>query len=329
VKGTRGLLNRYDLVRARFWIQLGSFGFLVYGGLLAVDLGTSLPTFACAFVGAGRGATCYLYPLQHQMNMPLAQFAGGRGIGFAVGLATFLFLFLFLNKSWCGFVCPLGTLQDWISRLRSGLRIRYGTFGAATSRRIGRVKYLLLALLVLLPLGMANSVYGLPKLSHEWATPFCMVCPGRTILPLFAGDLSQLMVQFSSVPKTVLTGLGMAFTGVFLAGAFYKRRFFCLLCPMSALQYLCSRLAFLRLTKDGAKCTRCGDCARVCDVGIREIADDVESRNIVQEDCMMCFNCVGACPEDGCLRVSLLGASLYASTEQGFFYRTERKARRG
>jgi len=280
-------------------------------------------------VGAGRSATCYLYPLQHQMNMPVAQFLGGRGIGFAVGLATFLLLFLIFNKSWCGFVCPLGTLQDWISRLRSGLRIRYGAFAAKTSRRVGKVKYVLLALLVLLPLGMANSVFGLPKLSHEWATPFCMVCPSRTILPLFTGDVSQLAVQFSSAPKTALTGLGMAFTGVFLAGAFFKRRFFCLLCPMSALQHLCGKLAFLRLTKDGSQCTRCGNCARVCDVGIREIADDVESRNIVQEDCMMCFNCVGACPEDGCLRVSLLGVPIYTSTEQGYFRRMERKARRG
>ncbi len=329
MKRTRGILDGVELERGRFWTQLAAFVLLVYGGFLAVDVSTYLPTFACAFVGAGRGGTCYLYPLQHQTNMPLAQFAGGRGIGVAVGFGTFLVLFLLLNKSWCGFVCPLGTLQDWISRARSGLRVRYGSFAATTSRRVGRVKYVLLALLVLLPLGMANSVFGLPKLSHEWATPFCMVCPSRTILPLFAGDTSQLAVSFASAPKTALTGLGMAFTGVFLAGAFFKRRFFCLLCPMSALHYLCGKLAFLRLTKEGQKCTRCGNCARVCDVGIREIADDVESRNIVQEDCMMCFKCVGACPEEGCLRVSLLGLPLYTSTEQGFFHRTERKANRG
>ncbi len=329
MKPTRGLLNGLDVERGRFWIQLGMFALLVYGGRLAIDISTYLPTFACAFLGEGRGGTCYLYPLQHQTNMPLAQLAGGRGIGVAISFVTFLLLFLLFNKSWCGFVCPLGTLQDWITRGRSRLRIRYGSFSTDTGRRLGVIKYVLLALVVVLPMGISNAVFGLPKLSHEWATPFCMVCPSRTVLPLFAGDTSQLAVEFSSVPKTALTGLGMAFTGVFLTGAFFKRRFFCLLCPMSALHYLCGKLAFLRLTKEGDKCTRCGNCTRVCDVGIREIADDVESRNIVQDDCMMCFKCVGACPEEGCLQVSLLGLPLYTSTATGFFRRMERKAHRG
>jgi ferredoxin-type protein NapH len=176
---------------------------------------------------------------------------------------------------------------------------------------------------------MSNSLFGLPRLSHDFATPYCMVCPGRTVLPLFSGDAGQLAVDFSSTTKMTLTALGMAVTGLFFAGAFVKRRFFCLFCPMSALQYLLSKAGLLRLTKDGTKCTRCGNCYRVCDVGIRQIAEDVHSKNIVQDDCMMCFKCVAACPEEDCLKVSFLGAALYAASEEGYFKRAAKEKTSG
>jgi len=320
VKKIRRFLYDADIDRFRFYFQIVSFCILMYGGYLAVDLGTHLPTFACPFA-AGAGGTCYLFPLQHQTNVPFAQLLGGRGIGLLSGAAGFFLFFIFFNKSWCGFVCPLGTIQDWISKARVVAGVRYSVYSEKTFKRIKRIKYLLLILLVLLPLGMSNSLLGLPRLSHEFATPYCMVCPGRTVLPLFSGDAGQLAVDASSKPKMVLTALGMMVTGLFFAGAFVKRRFFCLFCPMSALQYLFSRAGLLRLIKDGSKCTRCGNCYRVCDVGIREIAENMDCGNILQEDCMMCFKCVAACPEEGCLKVSFLGANLYKATEEGFYKR--------
>jgi polyferredoxin len=108
---------------------------------------------------------------------------------------------------------------------------------------------------------------------------------------------------------------------MFLAGAFIKKRFFCLFCPMSGLHYIFSRLSLLRLVKDGKKCTRCGNCYRVCDVGIRAIADDLDHKNMAKDDCMMCLKCVSACPEDGCLKATYLGLPLYESTAEGFFRR--------
>lgn len=317
-------INRTDIDRFRFWFQLGAFALLIYGGWLAINIGDRLPTFACVFEDA-RGGSCYLMGLQHQTNIPLPQLFGGRGIGLLTGLLTFIGFFLLFNKAWCGYACPLGTVQDWITRLRVKLRIRFSGYSSGTFQRLGRIKYFLLALLILLPLGMSNSVFGLPKLSHDFATPFCMICPGRTLLPVFAGDFSQLAIDFSSVTKVVFTSLGMSITGIFLVGAFFKKRFFCLFCPMSAFHYIFHKAALLRLCKRGEKCTRCGNCSRVCDVGLREIAEDIESKNIVKDDCMMCLKCVAACPEDDCLRVTFLGVPVYASTEDGFLKRRKDK----
>ncbi len=93
---------------------------------------------------------------------------------------------------------------------------------------------------------------------------------------------------------------------------------------MSALQYLFSKPALLNLKKDGDKCTRCGDCYRVCDMEIREIADDVEQPRIMQDDCILCLKCVAACPEDGALKATFLGKTIFESTEAGFIKRMNR-----
>jgi len=320
----RKAVNNADISRFRFAIQLLSFLFLIYGGYLAINLGNQLPIFACVFDDF-RGGSCYFLGLQHQMITPFAKFISGRGIGILIGLVTFTAFFIVLNKAWCGFVCPLGTIQDWVTKIRIKTGIRYGSYSAPTFARLKTIKYILLLLLLLIPMAIGNSIAGLPALSHEFATPFCMLCPGRTVLPLFVGDISQLAVDFSSITKMVLTALGLFITGLFFTGAFVKKRFFCLFCPMSAFHYIFSRAGLLRLTKDGDKCTRCGNCYRSCDVGIRAIADDLEHKNIVKDDCMMCLKCVEACPETSCLRVSFVGLPLFESTEEGFFKRTTEK----
>jgi len=300
------------------------FVFIAYGGYLAVDLGNHLPTFACAFIEKGVG-TCFLFGLQHRMTIPFDQLGSFRGLGILISVFWFLAWFIVLNKAWCGYICPLGTLQDWITALRTRLKIRYSQYSGPGFKKLGKIKYILLALIVLIPLGISNAILGLPKLSHDFSTFFCMICPARTILPLFSGDPSQLAVDFSSVTRMVLTALGMVVTGLFVAGAFVKKRFFCLFCPMSAFHYLFSKMGLLKLKKNGSSCTACGNCYRACDMGIREIADDVTHFNMVNEDCMMCFKCVAVCPEENCLQVTLLGKPIYTATEEGFHLRSQKR----
>lgn len=306
--------------RLRFLVQLAAFLLLVYGGYLAVNIGDHLPTFGCVFDDA-RGGSCYLMGFQHQMATPFSKYLSGRGIGILMGLLTFVLLLVLLNKAWCGFLCPLGTLQDWITKLRAKTAITYSNYSEKTFKRLGFIKYLLLFLLILIPMAIGNSFAGLPKLNHDFGVPFCMICPGRTVLPLFNGDISQLAVDFSSKTKMVLSSLGLLITGIFFTGAFIKKRFICLFCPMSAFHYIFSKLSLLRLNKVAQKCTRCGNCYRACDVGIRAIADDLDHKYIVKDDCMMCFKCVEACPEEQCLQVTFCSVPLYVSTEDGFFQR--------
>jgi polyferredoxin len=310
--------------RFRFYFQIAAFGILIYGGYWAINIGDQLPTFACVFDDA-RGGSCYLMGFQHQMATPFSRMFTGRGIGILIGLFTFVGFFILFNKAWCGYVCPLGTIQDWITKIRTKMGIRYSTYSADTFDKLKIIKYALLVLLILIPMGIGNSIAGLPKLNHDFGVPFCMICPGRTVLPLFNGDISQLAIDFSSKTKMVFTSLGLLMTGLFFTGAFVKKRFVCLFCPMSAFHYIFSKASLLKLTKNADKCTRCGNCYRACDVGIRAIADDLEHKNIVKDDCMMCLKCVEACPEEKCLQVTFVGLPIFESTEEGFFKRMIRK----
>ena len=322
MKRLRAFLDHAEIRRFRFWIQLAAFALLVYGGYFAINLGNSLPTFACAFNGEGRGGICYLLPLQHQTHTSWENLFGWRGMLLLTGLLTFVAWLILLNKAWCGFVCPLGTIQDWLTRLRQRLGLRYSRYSETTLRRIRPIKFILLALLILIPFFMVNPIMGM-TLHSDMSTPFCSICPARMVIPVFAGDFSQWTVDFSTRTAMVMTALGMAITGIFFIGAFMRRRFFCLFCPMSALHYLFKPIALLRLQKDGDKCTRCGNCHRVCDMEIKVIADDVQRKEIMTDDCMMCFKCVAACPEEDALKVTFLKAPLYRSTEQGFEIRTQ------
>lgn len=315
----RTAVNNVDIRRLRFWLQIGFFVLLVYGGYFAINLGNDLPTFACAFNQDGRGGVCFLMPMQHLLAMRWSALFSYAGISVLTAFLSFTIWFIVLNKAWCGFACPLGTLQDWMTALRIRLGIRYSRYTRRQFKRLTVIKYVLLALTILLPLGIGGAL-----LPHTLGTPFCDICPARMIIPLFNADISQLTIDFSTKTAMVMTALGMLITGLFLAGAFVKKRFFCFFCPMSALQYLVSKPALLNLKKDGDKCTRCGDCYRVCDLEIKEIADDVEQSRIMQDDCMMCLKCVAACPEEGALKATFAGLPIYESTEQGFIKRMNR-----
>ena len=313
----------FDLInwnRFRFWFQLVSFVLLVYGGYVGIELGKSLPTFSCIYNTEARGGACYLSILQHQMAWPWQKIFSAAGLAILTGFLTFAAWFLVLNKFWCGMICPLGTLQDWITSLRKRLGVRYGNYTLAQFRVLAQIKYILLALMFLIPLGVGAGWF-----SKDMGLPFCMICPARMVIPLFDLNTTHWTIDFSTTSKLVLTSLGIVVVGLFLLGAFVKKRFFCFFCPMSAFLYLISKPALLTLRKDGSKCTRCGDCYRVCDLEIKEIADEIGKPAIMTDDCTLCLKCVASCPEPGALKANFVGITFFESTEAGFIKRMKMK----
>ena len=321
MKKIKEATKNINLLRFRFWFQIAAFLFIVYGGYLGLDLGNKLPTFACVFNGDFTGGKCYVGMLQHDLKFSWETFLGFAGYAFLISLGMFILWFWLLNKAWCGFICPLGTMQDWITTLREKLKIRFSQYDWSKREKIKPIKWILLILLLIIPILIANSFFGAPTLPNGLSMPFCDICPRRMLIPAFTGDFTQFYISFDSKTDLVMTTLGMVIVGLFLVGSFIKKRFFCYFCPMAALQYTFSKPALLKLYKDGSKCTKCGDCYNACDMDILEIADDVKNKNLVTEDCTLCFKCVAACPEDGCLEANFAGITLFESTKEGFIVR--------
>ena len=74
-----------------------------------------------------------------------------------------------------------------------------------------------------------------------------------------------------------------------------KPRFWCrVLCPLGALLGLFSRVGLLRLEKDMEKCSECTLCIQRC----QGAASPMPGQDWESAECISCFNCFHACPED-------------------------------
>ncbi len=308
----KNFINNGDLRKVRFWIQLISFVLFIYGGYLAINFGSSFPVFSCLY-NEQTSATCYLISVQHQLAMPTKVLFSPAIISFLIGLVTFIAWFMILNKAWCGYMCPFGTLQDWITNLRKKMNIRFSVYTRHQFEGLSKIKYVFLIIVFFFPLLM-----GAGAISNDWSATFCQMCPARVISPMFIGDFSQWTIDFSSKTNMILTALGISLASLFFVGSFVKKRFFCFFCPMSALHYIFADTSIVKFRKDGSKCTRCGDCYAVCDMQIKDIADDVASINILRDDCILCLKCIAACPEDDALHFDILNIKAFSSTREGF-----------
>lgn len=293
-----------NLTVIRRLVQLAAFLFLVYGGAwtgfyLADKLSVALPALSCAY-DAKAPDLCVLIPFQHQLDHRIGEaIAGGKdvlkaalGLLFTFGL--FLFLFVMLNKAFCGWLCPVGTVQEWLHLLAGRLGLRQKeTLEEPRVRRLRPVKWALLGGLVLgLPLLTGMGVTG-----HDWGDPFWRICPSRVITSLASGDASQVFVDRSSPSALALSATGMFLFGLVVALAMRLRQPFCRICPMLALHALFRRVGLLRLVKQASpKCEGCGMCARACPMDIREIHTEMEQRFVTFDDCTLCGRCVEFCP---------------------------------
>lgn len=306
--------------RIRLLVQFLCFLLMIYGGLLLINLGRGLPAYTCVYVKHKAGL-CFLYPLQRFLGLPFFLLLGQYGVLLLKYMGMFFLWVVVFNRAWCGWVCPIGFLQDLLTKIRGYLNVEPSRFSWITRDRYQSVKYILLVLLILLPIGIGNSFFGLPKLTSDLAVPFCQICPAKPLLPIFDGNFNHIFIDFSSNTRLVLSSLSMIILGLFFAASFLKSRFLCSYCPMSALASLFDKIGLLSLKKDSQKCTRCGNCARVCPMEIREVAEDRERTNMVTQDCMLCMRCIEACPEDNALRATFAGLTIFPSSAKGFLKR--------
>ncbi len=299
--------------KIRLIIQHLSFFLLIYGGRLGINLGNSLPCFACPYV-SGCAGHCYLMVLQRSSVGFQTTFEGlfsSAALNIFYPLVLFLLLFLPLSKLWCGWICPFCLFQDWITMLRKKTGIREMIFPRKTRKNLKPIKYVLLVLLIAIPISIAN--WGLHP---DWALPFCRICPAKPILPLFEGNTSYFHIDGTNGVTIGFTFLSMILTGGLVVGMFFKERFFCMLCPMLALMHLFRKISPLRFEKEVPTCTACGNCERLCPVDIPDVYLEKDKKDVLSQDCMACMSCIESCPGDDVLAFKWYKFNLFSSSKR-------------
>lgn len=300
-----------NLGQSRIAVQLFSFVLLTYGGRFGLRLGHAIPCFSCPYV-SGCAGHCYLMALQGAfwgMEMPLAAMFSSKGLEILLMFSGFMLLTLLLGKLWCGWICPFGTLQDWLAALRKKMGIRESQWRWAESDQLKWIKYALLAMLLIVPLMIANL-----GLHDDFSLPFCQICPAKPLMPLFAGRVEYFSIDTTNSITVFMTALSMSLTAFFLVGMFFKDRFFCIFCPMLALLSFFDRFGLVRFRKHVHSCTGCANCQRNCPVDIRSVHDEKLQQDVMSPECMACMKCAEACPADATLTFRWWNWTLFSSS---------------
>jgi polyferredoxin len=188
---------------------------------------------------------------------------------------------LVMKKSFCGWICPIGTLSQYVwmaGEKMFGKNFRVGRFMDSSLRSI---KYVLLGIFLLL----IGIIMPLNMMALFFIADYYKVVDVR-MLKFFTE-----MTTITMVVLAFLTGL-----------SFLYKNFWCrYLCPYGALLGLLSRVSPLKVRRNEEKCIHCHACTENCPSLI-----DVENKAVVKsEECFGCMTCVSRCPADGAIDLTV------------------------
>jgi polyferredoxin len=220
---------------------------------------------------------------------------------------------LFLGRFFCGWICPLGSLNHFFGSLKSERKRGKLLLESNRYKRWQNAKYYLL-IAVLIGALLGTGIVG-------WLDPFSLLVRsiGLSILPStdyavraalqtlehsrFAGVqivggvlhfvLGYLVLSFKQPYFRQGVWLGLIFIFI-LALNFRITRLWCrAVCPLGALLGIVSRWSVLGLVKHPEHCNDCNRCLLRCQGG----DDPVGGVPWHQSECHLCLNCVDECPE--------------------------------
>lgn len=174
-------------------------------------------------------------------------------------LTTIVILNIIGNKIFCGWVCPVGALQEIVHRIpigkKGGIKLRFSITNMI------RILIFVLFIILLFSTGFSLLAYLNPFEFFHWG--------------------------FGLLATSVLAV-------VLVASVFVFRPFCYLVCPLGLFTWIFEHVAFVKVRVNDGKCTKCNICIdkSPCPT-IPAILDDRWSR----PDCHPCGRCIEVCPE--------------------------------
>ncbi len=277
-RGWKALLTHRSLRRI---VQIGVAAFIVFLAVQHVVIGENGPVVTAspeAFCPFGGLETLYKYITAG------GTFVSHTHLSNVVLLVATLAVSLLLRSAFCGWICPLGFIQEMVSNLSGWLQKRIPALRrwmAALRQRGARLAVLDRYLRYLKYLVLAWAVGGSAYFGYM---VFRDYDPWSTLLSL---------AEFSFTP-------GVIVLAVTLIASFFVERPWCrYACPLGAANGLVGKLSPVYLQREASACTSCKICTRACPMGL-----EVHTATTIRSaDCNSCLECVGSCPRNGALEI--------------------------
>lgn len=205
-----------------------------------------------------------------------------------VGLATLALFLLPLvvalasGRIFCGTVCPLGAVQQLLSRREA----------QPLSIRLHRLLLALPVVILLIAAGEAWLGKGFLPCRLDPYTP--LFFQGHALVQ----KLAALAAQGYAEPRWILAGGGLAWAILIWAlfvGWFIPRAFCRYVCPYGVLLGLLASVGFWRREIDAEACIRCASCVKQCPVQAISLSTDGKTLELSSYQCVQCGLCSEVC----------------------------------
>ncbi|MBO5544598.1 MAG: 4Fe-4S binding protein, partial [Oscillospiraceae bacterium] len=230
-----------------------------------------VPGFNCYSCPGAAGA-CPLGSIQNALA-----WSGHRAGWYVLGII--MIFGLSLGRTICGWLCPMGLLQELLHMIPTPKMKK-----SSVTRALSYLKYIILAVFA----AAIPMWYGV---AHDLAVPgFCKyICPAGT----FEGAIGLLSnpnnTGYFSMLKILFTRKFVIMLIIGLACVFCYRSFCRFICPLGAIYGLFNRLALVSVKVDENRCNSCGACVRSCRMDVRHVGD---------HECINCAKCMSSCSQN-------------------------------
>ncbi len=193
---------------------------------------------------------------------------------------AFVGMSLLAKKSFCSWLCPVGTLSEGLARIGKKLFRRNLHLPSRLDIPLRGLKYLLLGFFVFIIGTMSAAT--IEEFMH---TPYGLIADVK-MLNFFRG--------MSGTAAIVLAALAVL--------SILVENFWCrYLCPYGALMGLVSLASPLKIRRNPQACIECAKCARACPAAL-PVDKLAQIRSV---ECTACMACIASCSAEGALQFSL------------------------
>ena len=190
---------------------------------------------------------------------------------------------LVFRKSFCGWLCPVGAVSEYLWRIGRKLFRRNFRLPRSLDIPLRGMKYILMGLFVYV-------VVSMPVRCDPAVSGKLLRHGGRR------EDAQFLSSTGHDRRRSVMA--------VLMLGSIFVQNFWCrYFCPYGALMGLVSLVSPLRIRRQSDLCIDCAKCAKACPSALP--VDRLVT--IRSAECIGCMQCVAACPAEGALFLSLWG----------------------